>query len=205
MELFKDSIIKVPQKLSETAFYKLLQAFDEAVISNYQITFQREDEYKAIIEAVRYFYKYPEFIWDGLDESTIREYLNDPSLIPEDKKDIKASEIDMEYLAMLILSGKSTREFTQYLINGSFSIEGSSDMIHAVTEDPYGLEVTPLIITASDANVATEELTQLLNHLLYFHSLNILIDTFIHIIEMEYHRYCFYQNRNINAIYYESI
>jgi len=186
MDLFNESIVKLPPKLSETALYKLLSLFDATIREDFEVTFERDDEYTTILEVVRYFYKYPERREDG----TIDE---------------EAAKIDMEYLAMLILSGKSTRQFTQYLVNGDFNIEGNENMIYADPENPYGIVVNPITFLADDANLAMKEFINLLNHLLYFHSVRILIEEFIQLITIDYTRYTLFQTNNINSIYYESI
>lgn len=179
MNLFTDSILELPSGMSSTDLYQLLILFDQAIIESYQVDYKPNNEYSAVYSALSYFYEYP--------ESTTDE-----------------SEIDLRYLTMSVLYAKSTRLFVNTLLNGNFSLDANAaTMITTSSSDPYGIVVTLLQATATDTNLLEDNLTNLLNHLLYFHSIELLIDTLIHAISVSLSEGTYVLSRNINAVNYE--
>jgi len=85
MKVLTDNLISLPEGLSTTEMYKLMKLFDEEIVKDYQMDFNVEDEFPAVTEALRVFYKYPERTDDG-------------------EVDVEAGDIDINYLSS-VLSG----------------------------------------------------------------------------------------------------
>lgn len=189
MNIIDNRILSLPEGLSSTSLYKLLKLFDEKMIAKYNQEFTPDDEYNAIKDCVRYFYTNPERTESG-------------------EFDKEACEIDLNFLSMLILSGKSTRDFIDVLIgsNGTplFNIEGNkSDFIEIKEDAPFDITVNVNILEADDISTATKNLTNMISHLLYFHNLSLKIGRFTQDISIADDNSTYSRSDQINATYYE--
>lgn len=188
MNLLRNPLIDLPQKLFDTDLYKLLKLLDDYILKTYQFKFEKDDEFPAIKEALKYFYKSPERTDEGeLDE--------------------EAKDIDLNYLAWIVQSGKSTRQFSKVLFNGNFNLETEGNpldnFVRINPEDPMSIIVTLKSLEGETLEDSEGKISDMLNHLLYFHSIEKLIEEFTQVIRVSQVDNNSYFLRNINSIYYD--
>lgn len=190
MKVLKDEILELPNGLSQSNLYKLLKLFDTKLIEKYNQEFTPSEEFSAVREAVKYFYTNPEKTDSGdLDE--------------------EANEIDLNFLSMMILAGKSTREFMRTLtveFDGEplFNLSGSLDTAIEIKEDsPYDITVNLSLLESEDSTDAINKLKNMISHLLYFHDMLLKISQFIQGLTVEVEDSTLFKAQDINAIYYE--